>query len=404
MRTENLAVMLTDMKGFTAATSRQSRAENARMLALMDELVLPVVRAFGGRPVKTIGDAYLVLFGAPTSALLCGTALQDRLWDYGTRVPPEDRIEVKIVVSLGEIRLVGSGAVPQDIYGEAVNLAARVETEAAAGEVWFTEAVRLVADPTQVEADDLGPRRLKGIEEDVRLYRVRSAPASDGAGGPPYGNAALGRVLGVPQPDPRTLARAIRRRGSPVFQAGRALAAAAAAVPLRSAAVLLAAALAAGGAWWWTSGAIERRIARGDLGGAEAAIEARAAEHGPEDPKVLYLRGRLAHARAAAGHGTLREAYRWWTRAVVAGSGAALGALEDEGEAWECERRRLAARALAETRSTRVLRALQRIDEREPPPEDALGRVKHFFGADGQCGAGDVAREGIRVIEAERGH
>ena len=67
MRTENLAVMLTDMKGFTAATSRQSREENARMLALQDELVLPVVRAFGGRRVKTMGDAFLVLFSSPTS-------------------------------------------------------------------------------------------------------------------------------------------------------------------------------------------------------------------------------------------------------------------------------------------------------------------------------------------------
>jgi len=402
IRTENLAVMLTDMKGFTAATSRQSRAENARMLALLDELVLPVVRAFGGRPVKTIGDAYLVLFGAPTSALLCGTALQDRLWDFGTRVPPEERIEVKIVVTLGEIRLVGSGAVPHDVFGEAVNLASRVEAEAAAGEVWFTEAVRLVADPSQLDVDDLGARRLKGIEEDVRLYRVRPATAQEGESGPPYGNATLGRVLGVAPPDPRTLARAIRRRGNPVFQAGRALAAFAAAVPLRPAAALLAAALAAGAGWWWVSGGIERRISRGDLGGAEAAIEARAAERGAEDPKVLYLRGRLAAAHATAGHGSVRDAYRWWTRAVVVGSGDALGALEDEAEVWECDRRRFATRALVETRSPRVLRALHRIDEREPAPEDALGRVKHLIGADGQCGEGDVAREGIRTIEAAR--
>jgi class 3 adenylate cyclase len=402
MRTENLAVMLTDMKGFTAATSRQSRAENARMLALLDELVLPVVRAFGGRPVKTIGDAYLVLFGAPTSALLCGTALQDRLWDHGTRVPPEERIEVKIVVALGEIRLVGNGAVPQDVYGEAVNLAARVEAEAAAGEVWFTEAVRLVADPTQLEVDDLGARRLKGFDEEVRLYRVRPVPVREGESGPPYGNATLRRVLGVAPPDPRTLSRAIRRRGNPVFQAGRGLAALAAAIPLGVVAALLAAGLAAGGAWWWVSSGIERRIAHGDLGGAEAAIEARAAERGADDPKVLYLRGRLALARASAGHGSVRDGFRWWTRAVVAGSGDALGALEDEAEGWECERRRLAARALVDARSPRVLRALRRIDEREPAPGDALGRVKHLIGADGQCGAGDVAREGIRAIEAAK--
>jgi hypothetical protein len=187
-----------------------------------------------------------------------------------------------------------------------------------------------------------------------------------------------------------------------VFQAGRGLAAMAAAIPLGLAAALLAAGLAAGGAWWWVSSGIERRIARGDLGGAEAAIEARAAERGADDPKVLYLRGRLAAARASAGRGSVRDAYRWWTRAVVAGSGDALGALEDEAEGWECDRRRLATHALVDTRSPRVLRTLRRIEEREPAPEDALGKVKHLIGADGQCGAGDVAREGIRAIEAAK--
>src|SRR5512138_3826194 len=108
MRTENVAVMLTDMKGFTAATSRQSREENARMLALLDELLLPVVRAFRGRRVKTIGDAYLILFESPTSGLLCGMAIQDRLWDHARRVQPGERIEMKVVLSLGEVRLVGS--------------------------------------------------------------------------------------------------------------------------------------------------------------------------------------------------------------------------------------------------------------------------------------------------------
>ncbi|HEX9402243.1 MAG TPA: adenylate/guanylate cyclase domain-containing protein [Anaeromyxobacter sp.] len=400
MRTENVAVMLTDMKGFTAATSRQSREENARMLALQDELVLPVVRAFGGRRVKTIGDAYLVLFASPTSALLCGMAIQDRLWDFGRRVPPEERIEVKVVLSLGEVRLVGSGAIPHDVFGEAVNLAARVEAEAVAGEIWFTEAVRLVADRTQVEADDLGARRLKGIEEEVRLFRVRPAPPREGEEGPPFGNGALGRVLGVPPPEPATLARAIRRRESPLFVVARGIAELAALLPLRRAVfVVLLVALALGG-WRFAARAIERQIARGDLAGAQAAIDTLAAERGAEEPRVLYLRGRLSAARVAAGQGGAREPYQWWTRAVVAGSGDALGALEDEAAAWECDRRRMAARALGDTRSPDALRALRRLDEKEPPPADAVERVKRFFGADGACGAGDLARDGIREIEA----
>ncbi len=161
------------------------------MLALLDELVLPVVRAFGGRRVKTIGDAYLLLFESPTSALLCGTALQDRMWDHGRRVPPEQRIEVKVVVSLGEVRLVGGGAVPDDVFGEAVNLAARIEADAAAGEVWLSEAVRLVADPRP--GRDRGPRRP-----------------------PPQGHRGGGPALpGPPRGRPKRRGRAAVRRRRP---------------------------------------------------------------------------------------------------------------------------------------------------------------------------------------------
>ena len=400
MRTENLAVMLTDMKGFTAATSRQSRAENERMLAVQDELVLPVVRAFGGRRVKTIGDAYLVLFRSPTAGLLCGMAIQDRLWDYGRRVPAEERIEVRVVLSLGEVRLVGSGAVPSDVFGEAVNLAARVEAEAEAGEIWFTEAVRLVADRGQVGADEIGTRKLKGIDEEVRLYRVPYV--SHRGDRPPYGNSGLGRVLGVAPPEPTRLARAIRRRASLLFRAGAAVAALAAAVPLRAAVAAVVLAAAGAGAWAWTRAGTERLIARGEWDAAKAAIDARAAERGDEDPRVLYLRGRLEATRVAAGQGgSLRHAFALWSRGVAAGSGDALGALEGAAESWECDRRRLAARALSDSRSRDALGALRRLAEAEPPPADAVEKVKRFFGADGTCGAGDVARQGIQAIEGE---
>jgi len=401
MRTENLGVMLTDMKGYTAATSRQSRAENARMLALQDELVLPVVRAFGGRRVKTMGDSYLVLFDSPTSGLLCGMAIQDRLWDHARRVPEEERIEVRVVLSLGEVRLVGSGAVPADVYGEAVNLASRVEAEAEAGEIWFTEAVRLVADRAQVPSEEIGSRRLKGIDEEVRLYRVTRS--SSGNGRPPYGNAALARVAGLAPPEPGRLARAIRRRGNPLFRAGTWAREVAAVVPLRSLAVAVLLAAAAGGGGWYLSTTTERMIRRGEFEAARAVIDARASERGDDDPGVLYLKGLLAVSRAEAGKGgSLRQAFQLWSRAVAAGSGDALAALAREAEAWQCERRRMAARALADAGSPRALGVLSDIADAEPPPADALGRVKRFLGTDGLCGAGEIAREGIRAIAASR--
>ena len=401
MRTENLAVMLTDMKGFTAATSRQSRAENAHMLALQETLLLPVVRAFGGRRVKSVGDGYLVLFDSPTAGLLCGMALQDRLWDYDRRVQAGQRIEVRVVVSLGEVRLVGSGTVPQDVYGEAVNLASRVEAEAEAGEVWFTEAVRLCADRRQVAAEEIGTRAFKGIDEEVRLYRVARGPSSGGAR-PPYGNAALRRVLGLAPPEPDRLARTIRRRRHALFRAGLGVAEAASRVPPRLAIAALVLALAAGGAWAFVAFRTERLIAGGDFEAASVAIEERAALRGEDDPKVLYLRGRLVMALAEAGRGgNMRQAYEIWSSAVAAGSGDALDALERESRSWECSRRRLAAHALAGARSQKALDALREIAASEPEATGAVARMKRFLGADDSCGTGEIARRGIRELEAE---
>ncbi len=401
MRTENLAVMLTDMKGFTAATSRQSRAENARMLALQDALLLPVVRAFGGKRVKTIGDASLVLFDAPTAGLLCGMAIQDRLWDYRRRVPADERIEVRIVVSLGEVRLIGAGPVPQDVYGEAVNLAARVEQEAEAGEIWFTEAVRLVADRSEVPAEEIGARSLKGLDEEVLLFRVARAASAEEPRAP-YGNAALSRVVGLGPPEPERLARIIRLRENPVFRAASKAAEAAARVSPRLAVAALLLALAAGGAYRYVSTTTERLIARGDLSAAMAEIDARAAERGEDDPRVLYLRGRLAAVRARGGKGSsVRDAFHLWSRALALGSDDALEALEQESRAWECSRRRLAAHALADSGSPSALDALYALSEDEPEPVNAVGRMKRFLGADGTCGTGDIAREGITEIEAK---
>ena len=82
VKTASYAVMFTDIKGFTERTSRQTRAQNERLLRLHDALLVPVIAGYGGRRVKTIGDSYLVVFDSATRALACGAALQDRLALY----------------------------------------------------------------------------------------------------------------------------------------------------------------------------------------------------------------------------------------------------------------------------------------------------------------------------------
>jgi class 3 adenylate cyclase len=411
MRSENLAVMLTDMQGFTAATARQTREENARMVALHDALLGPVLRVFHGDRVKSIGDAYLVLFSSPTRALLCGMAIQDRLWDYNRRVDPDRRIEVRIAVTLGEVTIVRSGGA-QDVYGEAVNLASRIEREATAGEIWLSEAAWLVADRDEVAIEELGARSLRGIAEPVRMFRVAPAVGEgalagpiDAAAEPPFGNAALARVKGLKPPDPLALARIESPEGG-LDQLANRMGSAGHSFLLRAVVVVAALGVAAWIAHHFLSRAPERLIARARFEEAAAAIEAEARELPKDDPRIAWLRGMLEVARADAGRPVdLVRGFDELARAAASDHSGALELLAEQGAHETCERRLLAARALSVAETRAAIPVLERIAKRDvaaPEPGTALGRFKRALGADGHCAAGDVARRALERLDARK--
>lgn len=209
MRTENLAIVFIDIAGFTPRTSAQTREENLRMLQRFDSVVRPLVRAYSGRVVKTIGDAYLLTFRSPTNALLCSMAVLDRIAETDHAVPPDDRFAVRAAVNVGEVR-VDSG----DVFGEAVNIASRIEGKAAAGEIYFSESAYLSMTKSEVPSEEVGFAELKGISGKVRIYRIpradesgyalkkrAAAPAGEPAAAPalapaklPFGGHGLDRV------------------------------------------------------------------------------------------------------------------------------------------------------------------------------------------------------------------
>lgn len=404
MRSQNFAVMLTDMQGFTAATARQSRDENARMLALHDALLGPVLRVFRGNRVKSIGDAYLVLFPSVTRALLCGMAIQDRLWDYNRRVDPDRRIEVRIVVTLGEVTLVRSGG-DQDVYGEAVNLASRIEREATAGEIWLSESAWLLADRDEIALEEIGARSMRGLTEAVRLFRI-SLPGGETPAGapfeaapePPFGNAALSRVRGLKPPDPATLARIDSPEGG-LDQLANRMGRIRDSFLVRAAVVTLAIVAAAWTALWLFSRSPERLIARERFDEAAHAIEMEAMDLPRDDPRIAWLRGMLEIARADAGRPVnLVRGFDELARAAASDHSGALALLAEEGTDERCERRLLAARALAVAETKGAIPGLEAIAEKDPPapePGSALGRFKRALGADGHCAAGDVARRAL---------
>ena len=285
-REKNLVLLLSDMKGFTARTSRQTREENARMLALHDALLLPVVRGYRGRKVKGMGDALLAAFISPTDAVLCAMAMQDRLaaWNAGARAG--DRIEVRIALSQGEVRRSRG-----DLHGEAMQLALEAEARAEAGEVVLTDAVYLSMSKSEAPTEIVGEVALHG---GGRIRLRRALRGTDPA--VPYGGRALARLRRLPDP-----ARAIRVR----VAIETALEIARKRVVWAAAGLLLVAAAA---------GEHLTRVGEADaLARARALLEAReplaalleldrlADSPRAQDPDVQVVRGKAEHALGQLG-------------------------------------------------------------------------------------------------------
>ncbi len=167
MSAKTLTVVFTDIKGFTERTSKSSRAQMVKVLKKHEELLRPIILRHGGRVVKTIGDAFLLTFESPTNAVLCGLRMQACLSAYNATAAPEDRIDIRVSMNTGEVELIGD-----DIFGETVNLASRVEGITDAGEVYFTESTYLVMNKSEVPTSQVGAFRFEGIPEKITIYRV----------------------------------------------------------------------------------------------------------------------------------------------------------------------------------------------------------------------------------------
>jgi class 3 adenylate cyclase len=176
MPTRNLSIMFTDIKGFTARTSEETRQGVVNLLAEHERLLLPCFRYFEGTVVKTIGDAFLVHFDSPTDAVLCGLTIQEVLRQHNSFVADKDKLEVRVAINSGDVELKDG-----DVLGEPVNLAARVEAITEAGEVWFTEVVYLSMNRKEVPSAEIGERTFKGIPYPVKVYRVVRDPNSEQA-------------------------------------------------------------------------------------------------------------------------------------------------------------------------------------------------------------------------------
>ncbi len=165
--TRVLTVVFTDIKGFTERTSHSDRESVSRLLQKHEELLLPLVKNYDGVLIKTIGDAFLLTFNSPTNAVLCAIMMQEKLKEFNASVAESEKIEIRIAMNTGEV-LLRDG----DVFGEPVNVAARIEGLTDANEIWFSESTYLAMNRQEVPTSLVGEYRLKGIPEAVRVYRV----------------------------------------------------------------------------------------------------------------------------------------------------------------------------------------------------------------------------------------
>ncbi len=164
-------ILFADIDGY----SRMMRADEERTLvdlrAHLAELVRPVVERFHGRIVKTVGDGVLVEFGSAVEAIRSAVELQRGMVERNAGTPPERRQAFRIGLHLGDII-----ALDEDVFGDTVNVAARLQGQAEPGSIVLSDSVyEQVRDKLALPFRELGKRTVKNIDRPIRMFSLDAA-------------------------------------------------------------------------------------------------------------------------------------------------------------------------------------------------------------------------------------
>ena len=214
------AILAADVAGYSRLMG-EDEAGTAQALRTHRNVADPLVGEHGGRIVKTTGDGVLIEFSSVVGAVECALALQQLAAERNRGIADERRMEWRIGVHLGDVLVEGD-----DILGDGVNIAARLEGIAEPGGICISEdAFRQVRDKVEAEFVDIGEQRLKNIVRPLRVYRLQSEgllPTPPLPGLDP-GITGEGRVAGAPAPRQAVdcgpaLSEHVRRPGAGVFR------------------------------------------------------------------------------------------------------------------------------------------------------------------------------------------
>ena len=165
------AILAADVAGSCRLIGIDEEGTLARLKALRRTLFDPKIAEHHGRVVKNTGDGALVEFASAVDAVRCADEIQRGMAEQNTEVPQDKRIEFRIGIHVGDIIIEEN-----DIFGDGVNIAARLETPEPGGILVSGTAYDYVRNKVQVGFDDIGAHTLKNIAEPVRAYRVSGPP------------------------------------------------------------------------------------------------------------------------------------------------------------------------------------------------------------------------------------
>jgi TolB-like protein/class 3 adenylate cyclase/Flp pilus assembly protein TadD len=175
------AILAADVAGYSRLMGADEEGTLARLKALRRDLIDPKIEEHTGRIIKTTGDGMLVEFASVVNAVRCAVEVQRGMFERNTDVPHEKRIEYRIGINVGDI-IIDSG----DIFGDGVNVAARLEGISEPGGICVSSQVQENAQgKVDITFEDAGEQQLKNIARPVRAYRLRLDRTAAVAATPP---------------------------------------------------------------------------------------------------------------------------------------------------------------------------------------------------------------------------
>lgn len=173
------AILSADLAGYSRLMHEDEEGTLAALKAHRGELIEPKIAAYGGRIVKTIGDGVLLEFSSAVDAVRCAVEIQREMARRNEGVTDRRRMLFRMGINLGDVLVEG-----EDIYGDGVNVAARLETLSDPGGICISHRVyEQVAGKIAANIHDIGEQALKNIEAAVHAYRIETAASATAATG-----------------------------------------------------------------------------------------------------------------------------------------------------------------------------------------------------------------------------